>query len=71
MNQVEQWFGIVRRKRLRIVDFNSKEHLAERLMAFISEWNEIAHPFDWTSKSVANVMAKCQIENAVPATIAA
>ena len=39
MNQVEQWFGILRRKRLRIVDFPSKEHLAERLMAFISEWN--------------------------------
>jgi transposase len=71
MNQVEQWFGIVRRKRLRIVDFNSKEHLAERLMAFISEWNEIAHPFNWTSKSVAKVMAKCQIEDAVPAAIAA
>ena len=53
MNQVEQWFGIARRKRLRIVDFASKEHLAERLMAFISEWNEIAHPFNWTSKSVA------------------
>jgi transposase len=58
MNQVEQWFGILRQKRLRIVDFPSKEHLAERLKAFISEWNEIAHPFHWTSKSVAKVMAK-------------
>ena len=64
MNQVEQWFGIVRRKRLRIADFASKEHLAERLQAFIREWNEIAHPFNWTSKSVAKVMAKCQIEDA-------
>jgi hypothetical protein len=71
MNQVEQWFGIARRKRLRIVDFASKEHLAERLMAFISEWNEIAHPFNWTSKSVAKVMAKCQIEDAMPVAIAA
>jgi transposase len=71
MNQVEQWFGIVRRKRLRIVDFPSKEHLAERLKAFISEWNEIAHPFNWTSKSVAKVMAKCQIEDAKPLTAAA
>ncbi len=42
MNQVEQWFGIARRKRLRIVDFPSKEKLAERLMAFIEEWNETA-----------------------------
>jgi transposase len=64
MNQVEQWFGILKRKRLRIADFPDKDHLAERLMKFISEWNEIAHPFKWTSKSVAKVMAKCQIEDA-------
>ena len=63
MNQVEQWFSIARRKRLRIADFASKEQLAERLLAFIREWNEIAHPFNWTSKSVAKVMAKCQIED--------
>jgi transposase len=66
MNQVEQWFGILKRKRLRIADFPDKERLAERLMAFIREWNEIAHPFQWTSKSVAKVMAKCQIEDAKP-----
>jgi transposase len=71
MNQVEQWFGILRRKRLRIVDFASKGHLAERLMAFISEWNDIAHPFNWTSKSVAKVMAKCQIEDVAPVATAA
>jgi len=66
MNQVEQWFGILKRKRLRIADFPDKERLAERLMAFIREWNEIAHPFQWTLKSVAKVMAKCQIEDAKP-----
>jgi transposase len=71
MNQVEQWFGIARRKRLRIADFPSKEHLAARLMAFINEWNEIAHPFNWTSKSVAKVMAKCQIEDGNPVAMAA
>jgi transposase len=71
MNQVEQWFGIARRKRLRIADFASTEHLAERLMAFIGEWNEIAHPFNWTSKSVAKVMAKCQVEETEPAAKAA
>jgi transposase len=71
MNQVEQWFGILKRKRLRIADFPSKAHLAERLMAFISEWNEVAHPFNWTSKSVAKVMAKCQIEDAKPVAEAA
>ena len=71
MNQVEQWFSIARRKRLRIADFASKEQLAERLMAFIREWNEIAHPFNWTSKSVAKVMAKCRIEDAATQAIAA
>jgi hypothetical protein len=71
MNQVEQWFGILKRKRLRIADFPDKAKLAERLMAFISEWNQIAHPFKWTSKSVAKVMAKCQIEDAKPLAVAA
>jgi len=31
-NQVGQWFGILKRKRLRIAAFASKEHLAELLM---------------------------------------
>jgi transposase len=71
MNQVEQWFGILKRKRLRIADFADKAQLAERLMAFIREWNEVAHPFNWTSKSVAKVMAKCQVEDPKPLAIAA
>jgi transposase len=71
MNPVEQWFGILKRKRRRIADVPDKGRLAERLMAFIREWNEIAHPFKWTSKSVAKVMAKCQIEGAKLLTEAA
>jgi transposase len=71
MNQVEQWFGILKRKRLRIADFPSKAHLAERLMTFISEWNVVAHPFNWTSKSVVKVMAKCPTEDAEPGAEAA
>lgn len=62
MNQVEQWFGILQRKRLRIADFADKKVLAERLQAFIAEWNAYAHPFNWTSNSVAKVMAKCQVD---------
>jgi transposase len=61
MNQVEQWFSIVQRKRLAIVDFASKAELAEKLQQFIAQWNERAHPFNWTTKSVAKVMAKCQL----------
>ncbi len=61
MNQVEQWFSILQRKRLRIATFADKEVLAERLQAFIAEWNAIAHPFNWTRASVAKVMAKCEV----------
>jgi transposase len=60
MNQVEQWFSILQRKRLQIADFADKQQLAERLMAFVAEWNERAHPFQWSTKSVAKVMAKCE-----------
>jgi transposase len=61
MNQVEQWFSILQRKRLRIADFADKAVLAERLQAYIREWNEVAHPFNWGTKSVAKIMAKCQL----------
>lgn len=60
MNQVEQWFSILQRKRLAIADFADKAHLAERLHAFVKEWNEHAHPFNWTKKSVTKIMAKCE-----------
>jgi transposase len=57
MNQVEQWFSILQRKRLKIADFASKTDLRDRLYSFIAEWNDKAHPFNWTTKSVAKVMA--------------
>ena len=58
MNQVEQWFSILQRKRLKIANFKDKQALAERLQAFIAEWNTHAHSFNWTTKSVAKIMAK-------------
>jgi transposase len=57
MNQVEQWFSILQRKRLRIVDFESKDHLRQKLEQFIRAWHVYAHPFNWSTKSVAKVMA--------------
>jgi DDE superfamily endonuclease len=59
MNQVEQWFSILQRKRLAIADFADKAKLAERLQAYIREWNEVAHPFKWSTKSVTKIMAQC------------
>lgn len=71
MNQVEQWFGIVKRKRLRILDFSSKVALEAHLLAFVRQWNEHAHPFNWTTKSVTKVMAKCSRVEDQPFELAA
>jgi hypothetical protein len=60
MNQIEQWFSILVRKRLRIADFADKAHLAERLQAFIKEWNQRAHAFAWSAKSFEKILAKCE-----------
>lgn len=57
MNQVEQWFSILQRKRFRFADFDSKEAMDASVMQFISEWNDQAHPFNWSTKSVAKIMA--------------
>lgn len=61
MNQVEQWFSILQRKRLTIADFADKAALSQRLLAFVAHWNVQAKPFNWSTKSVAKVMAKCQL----------
>lgn len=64
MNQVEQWFSILQRKRFRIADFKSKADLALKIDQFIVEWNLHAHPFNWTKKSVAKVMADAERKKA-------
>jgi DDE superfamily endonuclease len=58
LNPVEQWFGLLQRKRLRYASFASLDDLHLKLRRFIAQWNEQAHPFAWTSTSVAKVMAK-------------
>lgn len=56
MNQVEQWFSILQRKRLLAPNFANLADLENKLLAFIDEWNEIAHPFKWTAKSFEKVL---------------
>jgi hypothetical protein len=56
MNQVEQWFSILQRKRLKAPDFADLADLETKILAFIDEWNEIAHPFNWTAKSFDKVL---------------
>jgi hypothetical protein len=57
MHQVEPWFSIVPRKRLRIGDFASKERLRTKLDQCSHEWHQHAQPFHRSTNSVAQVMA--------------
>jgi transposase len=58
MNRVEQWFSILQRKRLTAPNFPDLGALEERVLAFITEWNAIAHPFAWTARSFEKILAK-------------
>jgi transposase len=58
MNPVEQWFGILRRKRLRSPNFPDLAALQRALLQFIAEWNERAHPFRWIPASFDKILAK-------------
>jgi hypothetical protein len=58
MNQVEQWFSILQRKRMAASNFADLADIEVKIEAFIAEWNEAAHPFNWTAKSFEKVLAK-------------
>jgi DDE superfamily endonuclease len=60
MNPVEQWFSILRRKRLRSPNFADVAALQRSLHQFIAEWNAIAHPFRWTHHSFDKILAKVE-----------
>jgi transposase len=60
MNQIEQWFSILQRKRLRVVDFSNLSALSESLMTFIAQWNQQAHAFKWRYSSFDKILAKCR-----------
>jgi transposase len=65
MNPIEQWFGILRRKRLRSPNFPDLAALQHAIHQFITEWNEIAHPFRWTASSFDKILAKIDATLAV------
>lgn len=49
INQIEIWFSILARKLLRRGNFTSKQHLKQRIEAFIDYFNAtMAKPFRWT-----------------------
>lgn len=64
MNQVEQFFSIVQRKRLVASRFESLEHLERQLLRFVEQWNQTAKPFAWTKESFDKILAK--VERCLP-----
>ena len=65
MNQIEQWFSILRRKRLRAPNFVDLDDLAAKIDQFVAEWNEIAHPFKWSAASFSKILEKVEAEIAL------
>lgn len=51
LNQIEIWFGVLRRKATRRGSFTSVDHLTTRILDFIQYYNHtMAHPYKWTYK---------------------
>jgi len=61
MNQVEQWFSILQRKRLTAPNFVDLADLETKIVAFIREWNQQAHPFAWKPTSFDKVLSKIEL----------
>jgi DDE superfamily endonuclease len=60
MNQVEQWFSILQRKRLRAPNFADLADLEAKVLEFMCEWNQLAHPFDWTTASFDKILQRAE-----------
>lgn len=49
LNQIEIWFGLLRRKVTRLGSFTSLSQLCDRITRFITYYNSVlAHPYKWT-----------------------
>jgi len=57
MNQIEQWFSILQRKRLRLSDFSDLAHLSERLMTFVVEWNALYVIYNQRTEGVVETVS--------------
>jgi len=69
MNQVEQWFSILQRKRLRHPNFPDLAALTTAILRFIAEWNALAHPFRWTAESFDTILATVEATLPSPVTL--
>jgi hypothetical protein len=66
---IEIWFSILQRKRFGIVNFKNLEELAERIAAFVGEWNEKAPPFKWTRQGGARLIERLEQKMAKAASV--
>lgn len=67
MNQVEQWFSILQRRRLTAPNFENLQDLESKIVAFIQQWNLQAHPLRWSKRSFDKILAKVDAELAAAA----
>jgi hypothetical protein len=58
MNQLEQWFCILQRKRGVSATSLDLVHATERVMVTISQWHAHRHAFNWSVQAEVLVMAK-------------
>lgn len=63
LNQVEIWFGILARKALKGASFVGTEQLVRAIKAFITSYNESAHPFVWRKREVRGAQLRNTIAN--------
>jgi transposase len=52
LNQVEVWFSILSSHALAGTRFTSPRHVRDQIDAFITAYNQDAHPFEWTKQVV-------------------
>jgi len=50
--------SVLQRKRIKAPNVKNLNELEAKILAFVSEWNDAAHPFAWTPASFAKVLAK-------------
>ena len=62
MNQVETWFSILTRQRIRRGSFSSEQMLQKSIHNYIRDWNEHPIPFSWV-KTPDEVLAKYSLDN--------
>lgn len=48
LNQIELWFSILQRQKLKRASFKSIEDLIDQILTYINEYNIFARPFAWT-----------------------